>query len=574
MDSPLVRFAPGLSLRFQKPVPPQLGITIDGEHLTAITRYDGEKTLLDFFSHMPDALAYRMTERDRALVIESGGGLNGLMAHAFGTRNIDLVFNNPLIVKALAEKYREFSGDILNDPRVSVFVKNGRSFLRQTQASYDIIQFSPLSTFGASSTGIRGLHESYMFTVEAIMDFLDHLRPHGVFSITQYLLPPPRQEIRLVHVVLDALKKTGIAEPGEHLAIIRTWGTFTLLLKKSPYTEEEIRKIRDFCDQQRFDTVYFPGILKDQANRYNRFPRPLYFEMVQDLLSEVNRERLVNEYLFDLRPVTDDDPFFFNFFRFRKVVSLYRAMHRKWQPFVEGGYLVPIVLVGSIIASSLFILLPLVFRARKTLSGRRGFRLWVFAYFALLGWGYMFVEIVSIQKLILFLDHPVYAMATVIFGLLVSSGIGSFLSQRVTTRRLKTTLVAVLILVGLLIWGYLQVIPMVVSHFLGLGLIYRGVLTLMLLSPLGFLMGMPFPLGIRFLKEVAPDTIPWAWCTNGCFSVIGSVLAVVLALGVGFSGVLVVAGALYMGGGSLVLFSFLDLTDHRNKADIPEVLNV
>lgn len=574
VESPLVRFAPGLSLQFQKPVPPQLGVTIDGENMTAITRYEGSKGLVSFLSHMPDALPYWMAERDRVLVIEPGGGLGVLMARELGADSIEVVFNNPLVKKAVAEKYREFAGHVLNDPRVSTFVKNGRSFLRQTKNSYDLIQFSPMTTLGASSTGIRGLQESYMFTVEAVIDFFNHLRPEGVLLVTQYLLPPPRQEIRLAHVVLEALKRIEVPKPEEHLAMIRSWGTFTLLLKRSPYSEEEIQRITDFCEKERFDTVYFPGIEERQANRYNRFPTPIYFEMVQDLLSEADRDRLVGEYLFDLRPVTDDKPFFFNFFRLRKIVPLYRAMHKKWQPFLEGGYLVPVVLIESVIASAFLILLPVVLKKRKTFTGRRGLGSWVFAYFALLGWGYMFVEIVLIQKLILFLDHPIYAMATVIFGLLLSSGLGSLVSQRVAEGRLRITLVIILFVIGPLLWGYLRLIPIVVSHFLGLGLEYREAITLMLLFPVSFLMGMPFPLAIRFLKEVAPDMIPWAWCTNGCFSVIGAVLATLLALGFGFSGVLTLAGAFYVGGGGIALVSFLNLTDHGHKADIAQVLNV
>jgi len=331
--------------------------------------------------------------------------------------------------------------------------------------------------------------------------------------------------------------------------------------------------LQAFCKEMRFDTVHFPGITQGQANRYNRFPRPIYFEMVRDLLSETGRKRLIREYLFDLRPVTDDNPFFFNFFRFRKIVPLYKAVHKKWQPFVEGGYLVPIVLIESVIASAILIILPLFFRRRDSVPGRRGFRFWALAYFALLGWGYMFVEIVFIHKLILFLDHPVYAMTMVIFGLLMSSGFGSLVSQKVAEQRLRVTLVAILFMVGFLVLGYLRVIPFVVRHFLGLGLGHRVVVTLLLLFPLGFLMGMPFPLGVRYLRRVDPNIIPWAWCANGCFSVVGAVLSAVLALGVGFSGVLMAAGGVYLAGAGVVSVFFLNLTSHGNKSDVHQVTN-
>jgi hypothetical protein len=413
-----------------------------------------------------------------------------------------------------------------------------------------------------------------MFTVEAIEDILGHLKPGGILSITQYLLPPPRQEIRLVHLVLEALDSLGAPHPELHLAMFRSWGTFTLLLKQTSLSQEEIRRLVDFCEGERFDTVYFPGMSEAQANRYNRFPRPIYFEMVQNLLSQAGKERFVKEYLFDLRPVTDDNPYFFNFFRLDKIIPLYHALHNKWQPFVEGGYLVPVVLIESIVVSLFLILLPGLFRRWNHSPGSRGFRFSALAYFALLGWGYMFVEIVLIQKLILFLDHPIYAMATVLFGLLTSSGLGSFFSQRLTPQRIKKSMVFVLFVIGFLVWGYLQLIPLVVSRFLGLELAYREMLTLAFLFPLGFFMGMPFPLGIRFLKQADAATIPWAWSANGCFSVMGAVLAVVLALGIGFSRVLLIAGTVYMAAGGVVLFSFLNLPGHGNKADTPHVSNL
>jgi spermidine synthase len=573
VESPMVRFAPGLSLTAVKPIPHQLGITIDGDNMTALTRYDGQEASVAFISHMPDSLAYRVTEEEDVLVIETGGGLGILTALLSEARRVDAIFDNPLVFRLVSDQYSAFGGDILKDPRVVAIVQSGRSFLRHTNRSYDIIQYSPLSSFGASSTGIRGLHENYMFTVEAIMDALTRLKPKGVFSITQYLLPPPRQEIRLVHVVVDALARMGVSEPERHVAMIRTWGTFTLLLGRNPLSDEAIRRIRDFCEEERFDTVYFPGMRREQANRYNRFSHPIYFDLVQDLLSEAGRKPLVQEYLFDLRPSTDDSPFFFNFFRLGKIVPLYRAMHKKWQPFVEGGYLLPIILIQSIIASAFLILLPVLLRRSSRFQEKPGFRFWVLAYFCLLGLGYMFVEIVSIQKFVLFLDHPVFAMATVISGLLLSSGLGSFFSQRIPQTRLKTTLVSILFIIGLLIFGYLRVIPVVIGHFLGLGLAYREFVALICLFPLGFLMGLPFPLGIRFLKQVDPTTVPWAWCANGSFSVIGAVLSVVLAVGMGFSRVLMVAGLLYVVGGGVILVSFLNLTRHGNKADVSHVAN-
>jgi len=264
-------------------------------------------------------------------------------------------------------------------------------------------------------------------------------------------------------------------------------------------------------------------------------------------------------------PTTDDNPFFFNFFRLGKILPLYRAIREKWQPFVEGGYLVPIVLVESIIASILLIVLPIFFGRWGQPSERRRPRSWALLYFALLGWGYMFVEIVLIQKLILFLDHPIYAMTTVVSVLLVSSGLGSLTSHKVDDTEIRRALVPILGVVGILVLAFLGVIPLVTHGCLGMPWVLRELVTVVFLFPLGFLMGMPFPLGLRYVSRQNPGIIPWAWCANGCFSVMGAILAVAIAFGTGFSGVLVLAAVVYAGGGVVVLLAFPNLANHGNK---------
>ena len=565
VESSMVRFAPGLSLTFQEAIPPQLGITVDGDNMTAITRYDGHKTSVAFVRHLPDALVYRMRPVERALVIEPGGGLGILMALALGADHVDAVFENPLVRDAVSEKHGAFAGYLLSDPRVRTVVKSGRSYLRGTEMSYDVIQYAPLSSLGASSTGIQHIGEAYMLTVEAVSDCVKHLKPEGFFAVTLYLLPPPRQEIRLVHMVVKALTQMGIGSPERHLAAIRSWGTFTLLVKRAPLSEADTQRIVDFCEKERFDTVYFPGMTRKAANRFNRFSRPIYFEMVRGLLSESERTRFVTDYVFDVSPATDDNPFFFNFFRLGKILPLYRAIHKKWQPFVEGGYLVPIVLVESIIASVLLIALPLFFRPWDQASGRRRPRSWALFYFALLGWGYMSVEIVLIQKLILFLDHPIYAMTTVVSVLLVASGLGSLSSHKVGDREIRRALVLILGTVGILILAFLGVIPVVTHGCLGMSWALRELVAVVFLFPLGFLMGMPFPLGLRYVSRQNPGIIPWAWCANGCFSVMGAVLAVAIAFRAGFSGVFVLAAVVYAGGGVVVLLAFPNFANHGNK---------
>ena len=264
--------------------------------------------------------------------------------------------------------------------------------------------------------------------------------------------------------------------------------------------------------------------------------------MVKAILSSEDRKSLYQDYLFDITPVNDEKPFFYHFYRLDKTVSIYESMGKKWQPFVEGAYLVPVVFVQALVLSVVFILMPLLrFKRLGTMSGR-----WrLLAYFLFLGLGYMFIEIVFIQKFILFLGHPVYAVSTVLFSLLTFSGLGSFFSGRLKYW-LKKPLIFILLLICAATVVYTVSLPILLHELLGQDLIVRLLIAALTISPIAFLMGMPFPLGISLTNERYPALIPWTWAVNGCASVLGSILTVIIALSTGFSMVLLLGGVTYL----------------------------
>jgi len=227
-------------------------------------------------------------------------------------------------------------------------------------------------------------------------------------------------------------------------------------------------------------------------------------------------------------------------------------MGKKWQPFVEGGYLVPVVFVQALILSLVFIFMPI--RRFRRLGAAPG-RWRLLSYFLFLGLGYMFIEIVLIQKFILFLGHPVYAVSTVLFSLLTSSGLGSYFTGRLKDW-LKRPLTYILPLVCIAALIYVVSLPFLFREFLGLDLGTRLLVSAAVIAPIAFVMGMPFPLGIALTNERYPELIPWAWAMNGCASVLGSILPVMIALSAGFSAVLVLGGMVYLAAlGSLLSFS-------------------
>jgi len=270
-------------------------------------------------------------------------------------------------------------------------------------------------------------------------------------------------------------------------------------------------------------------------------PEPEYYRAFSAILSPEDRERFYSEHLFDVRPTTDDRPFFFHYFKPAQIPTIVAAFGKTWQPFGGGGYLVLVVLLALVLVASAFlILLPVSVRqAVRPLRASRGPWARAFFYFAILGLAYLLVEIPLLQYFILLLDQPTYAFALVLCALLIASGLGSLVGERLRTDRVVWCVGPAVLLYALL----LHRLPSLLLHWPLAG---RVAVAFPLLTPVGFLMGLPFPAGMRRLAWTAPEAIPWAWAVNGCASVVSSILAIMLAVSFGFSWVLYLAAALYV----------------------------
>jgi spermidine synthase len=544
IDSPAVRFAPGLSLLYEKNLPSQLGLSIDGGEINAVTSFqDPEDTSLEFLSSLPSSLAFELVSEPRVLVIEPKGGLDVLTAIVNDSSQIKVIENNPLLVKILKNELASFSGHIYEREDVEVVSSHSRSFLKRENAEYELIIISLTDIFGSSSTGMYGFGENYLFTIEAFTEILDKLSTNGIISTTQYLLPPPRQEIRMLSTWIEALRKQN-KDPAQHLLAFRSWGTITTLIKNQPFRSSEVMILKERSKQLLFDLVYYPGINIDETNLFNRFKEPLYFNLFQQLIQSGTRESFLDSYLFDITPVTDDRPFFYNFLKADKFKLTYKALGQKWLPFLQDKFVVHLLLFQSLILSVILIILPLRI-IRKKRKSRKTDQIRVFFYFGLIGMAFMFVEITFIQKFILYLSHPLYSAALIIFALLFSSGMGSLFSQKLLNQNIKKRLKISLILAAVFVFVSLFMSSMLIKHFIGLDLSLRMILSFLVIFPVGFLMGFPFPAGIRFISKDR-SLIPWAWATNAFSSVISSVLVLIVAFWGGYNLVLILAAGGYL----------------------------
>jgi hypothetical protein len=553
VESPAVPFrhAPGLSLTFAGEIPEQIGVFSDGGGMTPIltgcchpepakrgegppdsyaaaanrrgsfavsgAQDDSDAAPLAYLDALPTAVAYHLgTPKQRVAAIGAGGGAEVLSALAHGVREVTAVELNPQLVALV----REWS-DVYEDRRVHVVTSEARRFIRESteresDERYDAIQIALVGSHGASASGVQALSESYLYTVEAMHELVAHLNPGGVLVITRWVQSPPREVVKLF--------ATATEDRAHGVALLRGWNTATVIVKRGELMAHEVDELRRFCDERSFDLDYAPGVKREETNQYNVTEDSL-FDMATALRGP-GRNDFLARYKFNIRPATDERPYFFHFFRGSALPELLRLRARGGMPLLEWGYLVLVAgLAQALVAAFVLILLPLRLI-------RRGPSARLIGYFGSIGLGFLFIEIAFMQRLTLFLGHPLYAIAVVLSSFLVFGGLGSGASARFGSRRTP------------LIVAALAVVASIVIRFLPLGLpdVAKIAMSIALIAPLAFAMGMPFPLGLR---RLASDDIPWAWGVNGAASVIASMLATLVAVHLGFSALVLLAAALY-----------------------------
>ena len=517
-------------------------IVIDADAATGIASFD--------FDHLSPEDRYRLTHEGpgfpyllrpaaKTLIIGAGGGYDVARALASGSRDITAVEINPIIAQTIMrEQFVAENHGLYFRPEVRLVVEDGRSFVRRSTEKYQVIEATLVDTWASTAAGAFALSENNLYTSDAFYDYLSHLTGDGVLAFTRWGFDPPRESLRLISLAQDALARLGESDPANHVIVVRAdsgklngWGAQdTVLISRKAFSTNDLASARAGLSAQ-LQPIYLPG--DAPANPFGR------------LLHAADRHAFFEQYPFNVTPVSDDRPFFFYTVQPRDILGFLKHAETENADF-KINRAVPLLfnlMLVSIVATGLILLLPpLVLRSRlPDQRGVIGF-LW---YFLCLGAGYILIQVALIQKFVLLLGHPTYALTVIVFSMLVASGAGSFFSRRFVAGndgRLMWVLAAIFVLVALLAFGA----PSLDAFAVGWPLLAKMGITALAIAPAAFLMGMPFPSGLRRLEKHHAPSVRWAWSLNAAASVLGSAGAIVLAIYLGLRATLLIGGGLYL----------------------------
>ena len=539
---------PGLSYAYQGQLPEQLGMAFDGDALRPITLIEAEN--FQVADYLPEAFAFHLHPGGDTLVVDAGSGLGVLQAIRGGAGDVVALIDNQLITQAMASISAMY--DVYSRPEVQTEVLPSRVYLAAADVDFDVI-FLPLNEpYRPVANGAYSLAEDYRLTLESLQEVLSQLKQDGTLVVTRWLQTPPSEELRMLATLIEALRRRGIEDPADKLVAYRGIQTMTFLVNPGGWDNEQLREMREFAADRRFDLVWAPGMSIEEANRFNKLEQAVYFEQFREFLAADDLEYLYATSPYAIQPARDDHPFFYHFFKWEQAPQVLAVFGRVWQPFGGSGYfvLVALLLLVSIL-SLILIVVPLLVR-RSSWPGQvppaennhqQAVQLpsWkILVYFGSIGIAFLFIEIPLIQSSILFFGQPAYAFGFVVLVLLICSSLGSFYSRHMWERRkvLLLLLVAVALVTALV---FRQLMYTSLGWVEGL----RVVVLAASLVPLGILMGLPFPFGLKWLEDSGSTLTPWAWAVNGCASVIAAVAAALVSLSSGFMPVLLIGAVLY-----------------------------
>jgi hypothetical protein len=504
----------------------------------------------------PPAVANVLRPQGEYAIIGPGGGVDMLRAVANGSPSVTGIEINPIIANTIMRgRYADYSYSLYELPQVRMVVSDGRSFIRGSKVQFDVIQMTLVDTWASTAAGAFALSESYLYTTEAFEQYFQHLKPDGLVAVTRWEFKQPREALRVASVALEALRRLGVAEPARNFIVIsdgpldEDGRPVLVLAKKSAFTAGEESSVQEHLRKnQNLRALYLPSVPGSHP--------------FSQLITSGDPGAFVQGYPYNISPVFDDAPFFFFTLKMPQLLAAGSQSHRgiDWKVSV-GVVVLGIVLLISILAVLALLVLPLALGGTgrpRTILG--------LMYFVAIGLGYILVEITFVQRLVLYLGHPTYAITVVIFLILLSSGVGSLVSRTLNLRHRSIYLPLAVIAGALLAYSF--VLPSLLASGVGLPFGVKLLVSGAILAPLGFVMGMPFPTGLRAVGAALPEgavwardtrsatdkiggLVEWAWALNAGSSVLGSVLAIVVAINFGLKITLACGAAAYLAAGAV-----------------------
>jgi predicted membrane-bound spermidine synthase len=501
----------------------------------------------------PSSIAYRIRPRENALIIAPAGGGEVRTALAWGAGRVTAVELDPSIVALVRDDLNDYLGGIYRDARVNVVNDEGRSFVRRSTEKYDVIQFISAYSKGAAQTGAVDMVSSYLVTSEAFQDYLDHLAPEGMLSISY------ASSLRLFVSLWHALEARGL-DPTDRIVLIHndssTLTPNTILVKLTPFTPEDLAVIRGIS-ANRLPINYAPaGLMADVDRVPGLVSQPKTRRLVEEFVATptADRESFYGRFPYRTWPVSDDQPYYMQWRYFGvDVAKAPDRLTEEIEDHIDKREYIPLVplseasqiviLIEAGLLAALFLVFPL-WKFKSDGIRTRSQKL-ALLYFLSLGLAFIWVEVVFLKAFILFLGSPVYSIAVVLFAMLVFAGLGSFYSER-----LRGTLGSKLALIGaglvLISLAVAFLYPSLLQAFLGLSLPGRALVAVALMAPVGFVLGMPFPVGLSVLAKSNPQSIPWAWAMNGYATVVGISSAALIAMRTGYTMLILMSLVVYM----------------------------
>jgi hypothetical protein len=538
VSTPYLRYAPGLSIKYPGVVSVENSAFNNGEWVGPLISTKSDS--LNYRLFTTENLAFITGERKSVLVLAAGTGRQVKSALLNDAERIVSVESNKALVNLLENKIADKVDNLFKNKSVRPQNISPRTFLLSTKQKFDLITLPVIDAFGGS-VGMYALQEQYLLTIESFNEMLSALNHNGAVCISTYIDYPYRNPLKILATFAEVFELSKIENPENYIAAIKNWNTITFLIKKNPITSPETDSIRSFCERMNFDPLLLPGIAEHEREKFNRLQDTSIYSMLDKiLLSKEEREKLYAEYPFNIKPATDNQPYFSQFLQWKTIPLLADLFGNQSVPFFEVGYLLMyLTFIQITILATILIIVP-IFR----IGFKGGGKLKTLLYFSGLGLGYMLIEIILIQRFTLYFGNVIYAAALVVCLMLVSSGFGSLVSQKITPKPYRIILIVSFIIISFII--YALFLSGWLKTTIGFSLTAKIVLSFLWIAPPAFFMGMPFPLGLKLLSFSNDLQIPWAWGINGVFSVVSAVLATIIAVELGFVWVMVFAIGAYL----------------------------